>query len=125
MNERTDVELAKISDQNLRDFVRSDATENACVIVELDAPEPVVEFSRERGRHGSAVPLSATKSNRTMMDEERARKEVSWLLNSLNLRSKYLKSGRVFIVTADPSQLRRIAELKSVRSIIPNREVKY
>lgn len=114
----------KIEDNSLRKFVDSGRKEKLSVIVEVEAPEPIIEITPNSKFKGAVSrPVSVTYTEGMEKIEQDAIVNTKMLLKSLGLANRFLKSSRVFLVGADPSQLRTIAAAPTVRSIIPNRKI--
>ena len=112
----------KIADEQLWDFLLSDTDERVQVILEVDAPEPVVAYRREprEGTVGTR-PEFVEISKEAKTSERQAIEETRSLLDSMHIESRFLRSSRVFLVEIDPEQLRRIVAAPTIRSVIPNR----
>ena len=115
----------KIRDGALRQFVASNRKEKVSVLIEVNAPEPAVEFASPLSEDSRAArPTEVRTTQEQSKAEKTATEQTRALLDSLGLTYRFLRSARVFVVEATPSQLLRIVEAASVRAIIPNREVK-
>ena len=114
----------KIATPELRDFAISDDTEKFSVLIEVNAPEPSLMFEPKSSksrmpRRAMAVAFDkeAEKKERLAVEKTRAS------LQALELKPRFLKAARVFVVQTTPAQLRNILKLPTVRSVALNREV--
>jgi len=116
--------IEKIPDKNLMQFANSDSDAFASVIIELDLPEPKVEFEKvkRRGLETVAPVRVAPETTKERAGMERKVGEARDFLNGiLESPAKWLSAAHIFIADATPSQLRRIAEFPLTRAIHPNR----
>ncbi|MCP4147442.1 MAG: hypothetical protein GY757_06800 [bacterium] len=119
--------VKKIPDGKLQQFVLSDEQNKMPVLVEVETGEPVVEMApRPATLRDVKVmrPVFVNCSNENKKAEKEAVEKTRALLNTLEIKNKFLSSSRVFIIEATPPQLLQIIKLPTVRKIIPNRTVK-
>lgn len=111
----------KIRSDDLREFIDSDQSDPMSVLIEVEAPDPVVEFTPPpQSGNTRCNPLSISMSAAHHQDEETAIKQTQTVLQALQVEHRFLKGPRVFVANATPTQLRKITELPTVRSVIPN-----
>jgi len=114
----------KIPDKNLMRFANSDSDVLESVIIELDLPEPKVEFEKVKRRGVETVApvrvAPGTKTEREGM-ERKVGEARDFLNGILESPARWLSAAQIFIADATPSQLRRIAEFPLTRAIHPNR----
>ena len=115
----------KIRDGALRQFIASNRKEKVSVLIEVNAPEPAVKLASSLSKDSRvARPTEVRTTQEQREGVKTATEQTRALLDSLGLTYRFLRSARVFVVEATPSQLLRIVEAASVHAIIPNREVK-
>ena len=125
MTANSEVLDRKIADARLRAFADSTSDGVRSILVEIEAEDPVVVMSSKYDTApGEVRVVEAREAKDGGASEERARRSTSALLASMGLKHRFLRSARVFVVETSPKQLRRIAKSPSVRSVVPNREVK-
>ena len=114
----------KITDKKLLDFLDLDTDETVRVLLEVEAPEPVVVHKgKPRRRTTGTQPEFVEFPKESEQAERRAIEDTRSLLNSLHLHSRFSRSGRVFAVEINPHQLRAILAAPTIRTVIPNRRV--
>jgi len=118
--------MKKIYDNNLRAFVSSNRKDKISVLIEIDAIEPTVDITLPVFPESNRVRPNRIHHSREQQETEKtAIEKTMMLLNSLGLKGHFLRSARIFIIKATPSQLRHLGKSPFVRSIIPNRSVKH
>jgi|GEM_PF-2050161 len=111
----------KIHSDDLRQFAASNAAESMSVLIEIEAPDAVVEFAAPpQSGHVRCNPLSISTSLAHHRDEQSAIEQTHNLLQTLAIDYHFLRGARVFVVNATPDQLRQITAFPTVRAVMPN-----
>ena len=119
--------IEKISDNKLLQLAHTDRDEPECVIIELDLPEPKVEFHEtQRGGIKSPAPIRVVPETSEEGEEiERRINEAKHFLDDiLETPAKWLGAAHAFIADAKPSQIREIARFSLTKAIRPSRTLK-
>ena len=114
----------KITDEALRRFLHTATEEITQVLLEIEAPEPMVTFQKDSpyGRF-PRLPYSVEFPEDAAEAERQAVETTRTLLDSMNIEYRFSPSARVFVAGVTPDQLQKLIREASVRSIIPNRFV--
>jgi len=116
--------IEKISDNKLLQLAHTDKDEPECVVIELDLPEPRVEFQETRRRGiKSPVPVRVVPetSEQRVEIERRINEAKHFLYDILETPPKWLGAAHAFIADATPSQIREIARFSLTKAIRPSR----
>jgi hypothetical protein len=113
--------LAKILDPELQNGIRSGSQEVVTILVELEAPEPVLHVSRDAGSARRRIHL-ATDPSADQAAELEATALGNWIRSIPQTDDlHYLSAARAFVVDIPLSRLTELAESPLVRSIRSNR----
>ena len=95
------------------------------VLLEVEAPEPVVSFRKARSPAGvENVPYAVVYSKESADLERRAVEATREMLDSMNIVYRFSPSARVFAVNVTAAQLEKLVAQELIRSVVPNRKVK-
>lgn len=111
----------KIRSADLKQFMASDRADRITVLIEVEAPEPQVEFAHPpHSEQIKSHPLTVHTVGEQVQDEQDAIDETRSTLDALQVEHHFLRGARVFVADTTPEQLRQITQSPSVRAIIPN-----
>lgn len=114
----------KILDQGLRNFLEASSNQIAQVLLEIEAPEPVVTFQRNPSSgQVKLIPYAVEFSDDSAETERKAVEETRSLLDSMKINYRFSHSARVFAVDVTPSQLKELIGFAQIRAVIPNRSI--
>jgi hypothetical protein len=106
--------------------VQEESDEPVDVLIEVALPEARVETKKVvRGGVEIRVPASIapTSEERNRESEGIVAESRRLLRENLRTSPRWLESACVFVATATPRQLRRIAQSPAIKAIWPNREI--
>jgi len=111
----------KIRNEDLKQFMASEQTQTVSVLIEVDAPDPMLELSHPFSGNGRNFQVQSVQHITDPPDSgEWAIAQTRTLLETLHLPYHFLRGARVFVASPTPEQLRQITACPSVRSVIPN-----
>ena len=114
----------KIPDSALLQHALESSDEPVSVIIELDVPDPQVEYA-DVDRQGVDVKVPFRVASATARDDKRLERVASdarkFLDELLSEPPVYLRSARAFIATANGAELDEIARRPFTKRIEPNR----
>lgn len=110
---------------SLRSFLDADTDDTAQVLLEVEAPEPVVTHQRKLVTGEMTLLPYAVEFPKNSAEAERQAVEATRsLLDSMRINYQFSPSARVFAISVTPDQLQKLVAEASVRAIIPNSRVK-
>ena len=114
----------KVADA-FRSFLDADTGDIAQVLLEIEAPEPMVT-RRKQSVSGELTPLpySVEFPEISAETERQAVETARSLLDSMKVEYQFSPSARVFAATVTPDQLQKLVAEAAIRAVIPNRRVK-
>lgn len=111
----------KIRNADLRHFMASEQAEPVSVLIEVEAPDPVVELSRPFSGNGmNYQPQTVQKITEPKENGQPAIEQLRSLLEAMHLPYHFLQGARAFVASPTPEQLRCITASPFVRSVAPN-----
>ncbi len=114
----------KIPDKKFLEFACTDSDKMVSVIIEIDLPEPTVEFREVRGQGRTThVPVRVTPETPDERDEvdRKTAESKKFLEATLGTSAKWLRSAHAFVATARPAQIREIARFPLTKVIRASR----
>ncbi len=117
-----DVVRDKVSDLSLKRFAASDSTRSLTVLLELELPQPKLKIGATRRIGSGELPRRSLSISPSEQHERSERiSEVTRSLDHAGVKNKPLSSGTI-IAKVSPHQLRDVAKLDLVKTIVPNRK---
>jgi hypothetical protein len=115
----------KIRNEDLRHFIASEQSAQVSVLIEVEAPDPVLELTQFPGIRGMNFHAPLVQHAAEPRDNgQRAIEQIRTLLETLHLPYHFLQGARAFVVSPTPHQLRCITDSPFVRAVIPNHRQK-
>lgn len=115
----------KIADHDLLEFLQAKSDEATQVLLEVEAPEPVVFFRKDRSPEGiGMLPDAVEYGSASAETAQKAVEATRSLLESMDIGYRFSKNARVFAVGVTPNQLKALVALRLIKSVVPNRSIK-
>lgn len=115
----------KILNEDLRHFIASEQADPVSVLIEVEAPDSVLELTHPPS--GWGMSFRAPMVQRIAEPRENGQgaiEQIRTLLETLHLPYHFLQGARAFVVSPTPHQLRCITASPFVRAVIPNQRQK-
>ncbi|MBD1911639.1 MULTISPECIES: hypothetical protein [unclassified Leptolyngbya] len=115
----------KIRNEDLRNFIASEQADPVSVLIEVEAPDSVLELTHPPSGRGMNFRVQSVQHIAEPRDNgQRAIEQLRTLLETLHLPYHFLQGARAFVASPTPQQLRCITASPFVRSVIPNHRQK-
>lgn len=115
----------KIRNEDLRHFIASEQADPVSVLIEVEAPDSVLELAYPPSGRGMNFHTQSVQRIAEPRDNGQwAIEQIRTLLETLHLPYHFLQGARAFVVSPTPHQLRCITDSPFVRAVIPNHRQK-